>query len=36
MSWCQSYVGLQVLPFIDNWHLGSIYRFLFNPDINKR
>jgi len=27
MSWCTSGVGLQVLPFIDNRHLGSIPRF---------
>jgi len=27
MSWCTSGVGLQVLPFIDNSHLGSIHRF---------
>ena len=27
MSWCTSGVGLQVLPFIDNSHLGSILRF---------
>jgi len=27
MSWCTSGVGLQVLPFIDNSHLGSILHF---------
>jgi len=27
MSWCTSGVGLQVLPFIDNSHLGSILFF---------
>jgi len=27
MSWCTSGVGLQVLPFIDKRHLGSIHRF---------
>ena len=27
MSWCTSGVGLQVLPCIDNSHLGSIHRF---------
>jgi len=27
ISWCTSGVGLQVLPFIDNTHLGSIPRF---------
>jgi len=26
MSWCTSSVYLQVLPFIDNRHLGSIPR----------
>ena len=36
MSWCTSGVGLQVLPFIDNRHLGSnflpaisLYRIVF-------
>jgi len=27
MSWCTSSVWLQVLPFIDNMHLGSIPHF---------
>ena len=27
MSWCTSGIGLQVLPFIDNSHLGSILHF---------
>ena len=27
MSWCTSGVVLQVLPFIDNNHLGSTLRF---------
>jgi len=27
MSWCTIGVGLQVLPFIDNSHLGSILCF---------
>jgi len=27
MPWCTSGVGLQVLPFINNSHLGSIPRF---------
>jgi len=27
MSWCTSGVGLQVLPVIDNRHLGSIHHF---------
>ena len=27
ISWCTSSVGLQVLPFIDNCHLGSILCF---------
>ena len=27
MSWCTSGVGLQVLPFIENCHLGSFHRF---------
>ena len=30
MSWCTSGVGLQVLPFIDNRHLGS--NFLASSD----
>ena len=29
MSWCTSGVGLQVLPFIDNSHLGSNLCFQF-------
>jgi len=28
MSWCTSGVGLQVLPFIDNRHLGSMYNYV--------
>jgi len=31
LSWCTSGVGLQVLSFIDNRHLGSIHRFQRYP-----
>ena len=31
VSWCTSGVGLQVLPFIDNRHLGIIPRFQWFP-----